>query len=362
MRRLLLSVAAGCLLIASGDVVSAQSLIVEVTAAESGSPLPGAFVSLLDASGRTIRSALTNEAGRLLLAAPGGGPWQVRVELVGRQTHSSGLFTIAAAESRRVAVSLSFQPIVLAEIRVDPDQRCRLRPADALAISQVWETARQALAVQAWAEGAGVYRLDISTYDRDLDATGRTVERESRRGRTRVTRAPFASLPPEDLVKSGFIRTLEDGGHEYYGPDARLLLSDVFLDTHCFRLERSPDVAGAIGLAFEPVSTHDLPDITGTLWLDEATSHLRFLEYRYTRAPYEEARGLAGGRVDFKALPDGAWIIERWWIRAPIMVRQANLARAGDTGIRVAGIRETGGEVIGISSSLRTIARAARGS
>ncbi|HSJ31675.1 MAG TPA: carboxypeptidase regulatory-like domain-containing protein, partial [Longimicrobiales bacterium] len=355
-------VRAACLLAMSGSAASGQSLIVEVTGAESGSALAGAFVSLLDESGAVIRSALTNEAGRSLIMTPGGGRYEITVELVGRQTHSTGLLSVAAEEIRRVAVSLSFQPIALAEIRVDPDQRCRLRPADAMAISQVWETARQALAVQAWTEGTGVYRLDISTYDRDLDATGRKVERESRRGRTRVTRAPFASLPPEDLVTTGFIRTLEDGGHEYYGPDAKLLLSDVFLDTHCFRLERSPDVPGAIGLAFEPVRTHDLPDITGTLWVDEITAHLRFLEYSYTRSPYEEARGLAGGRVDFTALPDGAWIIEHWWIRAPIMVRQANLARAGDSGIRVAGIRETGGEVIGISSSQRTIARAARGS
>ena len=353
---------AACLLAVSCSAASGQSLVVEVTGAESGKALAGAFVSLLDENGQTVRSGLTNDAGRSLFVAPGGGRYRVTVELVGRQTHSTELVSLAATETRTVAVPLSFQPIALAEIRVDPDQRCRLRPADAMAISQVWETARQALAVQAWTEGAGVYRLDISTYDRDLDASGRKVEREARRGRTRVTQAPFASLPPEELATSGFIRTLEDGGHEYYGPDAELLLSDVFLDTHCFRLERSPDAPGAIGLAFEPVSTHDLPDIAGTLWVDESTAHLRFLEYRYTRSPYEEARGLAGGRVDFRALPDGAWIIERWWIRAPIMVRQANLARAGDTGIRVAGIRETGGEVIGISNSRQTIARAARGS
>lgn len=353
---------AACLLAVSCSAASGQSLVVEVTGAESGKALAGAFVSLLDESGQAIGSGLTNEAGRALFVAPGGGRYQLTIELVGRQTHSTGLFSVAATETRRVAVSLSFQPIALAEIRVEPDQRCRLRPADAMAISQVWETARQALAIQAWTEGAGVYRLDISTWDRDLDASGRKVERETRRGRTRVTRAPFASLPPDDLIAGGFIRTLEDGGHEYYGPDAELLLSDEFLDTHCFRLERSSDVPGAIGLAFEPVRTHDRSDIAGTLWVDETTAHLRFLEYRYTRLPYEEARGLAGGRVDFRALPDGAWIIERWWIRAPIMVRQANLARAGDTGIRVAGIRETGGEVIGISDSRQTIARAARGS
>lgn len=335
----------------SFSAVRAQSVIVEVTASESGDPLPGTFVSLLDEEGRVLRSALTNEAGRFLFQTSMPGTFQVKAEWLGRETRVSAPLTMSVGESVTIRLALSIQPIALAGIRVEPEARCRLRPAEAREIAQVWDAARQALAVQLWTEGSGMYRLDISTYERDLDGAGRKVERENRRARTRATRAPFASLPPEDLATGGFVRPTADGGHQYFAPDAELLLSDVFLDTHCFRLARSRAVPDAIGLAFEPVRTADVPDIKGTLWLDEQTGHLRFLEFAYTWAPYEEARGVAGGRVEFEALPDGAWIIDRWWIRAPILARHANLARAGDSGIRVMGMRETGGEVIGVSTS-----------
>jgi hypothetical protein len=362
MRTLVIAFFAAAFFTAASRTASAQSVLVDVTAAETGHALPGAFVSLLDEQGNVLRSALSNEEGRVLFPASGSGTLRVRAEVLGRESRVSSSFTAHASETSRISLSLSIQAITLAEIRVEPDGRCRLRPAEALEIADVWDAARKTLEVQAWAERTGFYRLDISTYDRDLDATGRKVERENRVARTRATRTPFASLPPNDLIEGGFVRSMADGGFQYYGPDAALLLSDMFLDTHCFRLTRSRDVPGAIGLAFEPVNRDDFPDIRGTLWLDETTADLRFLEFWYTWAPFIEARGVAGGRVEFEALPDGAWIVDRWWIRAPIMARHANLARAGDTGIRVAGVRETGGEVTGVSSPTHRITQVARGS
>ncbi len=176
------------------------------------------------------------------------------------------------------------------------------------------------------------------------------MEREDRRSGTVVDAIPFGSLPVEDLLAGGFVRPTGDGGYQYYGPDATTLLSEPFLDTHCLRLTRSRDQPGSIGLRFEPTSAVQLPDIEGTLWLEEATSRLQLLEYRYTWAPYPEAWGLASGRMEFEALPDGAWIVDRWWIRAPILARRVDMVRAGDSGIRVTGIRETGGEVTEVST------------
>ena len=60
-------------------------------------------------------------------------------------------------------------------------------------------------------------------------------------------------LLAEDLLESGFIRRVDDGGFDYFGPDASVLLSDAFLDTHCFRLVAREDLPEAVGLAFDPV-------------------------------------------------------------------------------------------------------------
>lgn len=355
--------AAGCALPPLVSAASAQSVLVEAMAEESGAPLVGVFVSLLDDDGHVLARGLTNESGRFLLFAPRPGTFRVRGELIGRESRVSPPVAVRAGESGRVALSLPWHALPLAEIRVEVDGRCRLRPAEASAVARVWEEARKPMAVQAWAESAGAYRLEISTYERDLDAAGRRVEREQRRGIRVVTRVPFASLPPEELLGEGFVRRLDDGGYLYYGPDATVLLSDAFLDTHCFRLTRSGGRPGAIGLTFEPVGARGRPDIQGTFWLDEETAALRFIEYRYTNAPFAEAGGGAGGRVEFRALPDGAWMIERWSIRAPLLARDHTVARGGDSGIRVTGIRETGGEVIGVSTlDRRRISRVERGS
>ena len=48
----------------------------------------------------------------------------------------------------------------------------------------------------------------------------------------------------------GFIQTQDDGSVHYFGPDASILLSNVFLNGHCFRLAEEEGRPGAIGLAF----------------------------------------------------------------------------------------------------------------
>ncbi len=348
---------------ASVSSASGQAVLVRVTASESGTPIAGAFVSILDERDVILHSGLTDASGYSLLPVGSPGTVRVKAEMIGRETTRSAALAVGAGDTARIDLAVPTHAVPLDAIRVEADQRCRIRPEDASGIARIWDEARKALAVQAWAERETRYRLQITTYDRDLDAAGRTVERETRRGATAVTRIPFESLPAEDLLAGGFVRPTKDGGHQYFGPDAAVLLSDLFLDTHCFRLVRSRDRPGSMGLAFEPVGGADLPDIAGTFWLDKETSRLESLDYRYTRAPFPEADGVAGGHVEFQAMPDGAWIIDRWWIRAPIMAQYFGAVRLGQPRIRVDGIRESGGEVLGASTLNRqAIAEAIRAS
>ncbi|HEX6135187.1 MAG TPA: carboxypeptidase-like regulatory domain-containing protein, partial [Longimicrobiales bacterium] len=259
---------------ASCSVASAQSVLVQVTSAETGAPLTGAFVSVLDGSGVAVRSALTNESGTALFLVSIDGSVRVRAEMIGRASQVSAPFALRGGRTERIRLALPEHAIALAEIRVEADEQCRLRPDQAERIARVWESARTSLRVQAWTEQQGLYRLDISTYERDLDAAGRRVERESRRTRSRATRTPFRSVSPEDLAANGFVRPLEDGGYEWYGADATLLLSDEFLNTHCFGLTRSGDQPASIGLTFEPAAAATRPDIAGTLWLDDRSGRL----------------------------------------------------------------------------------------
>ncbi|MGH0033456.1 MAG: carboxypeptidase regulatory-like domain-containing protein, partial [Myxococcota bacterium] len=329
---------------------AAQTVVVEVAATADGRPLAGALATLLDTEGGTVRAALTSPAGRAVLEPGAPGTYAVRVELIGHQATTSAAATVGAGETRTIRVTLATHAIPLAEIRVEAEGRCSLRPDEASTLGRVWEDARAALSVQAWTEAEGAYRLDLATWERDLDPQGRRVEREDRRRLARVGRVPFASLPAERLLADGFITRLDDGGLQYYGPDAALLLSDAFLDTHCLGLTRDPRRAGALGLTFAPERAGERPDIRGVLWLDERSGALQEIEYGYTSAPYPEAAGVAGGRIELDALPNGAWVIDRWAIRAPLLGRDPSAARGDESGIRVIGIRETGGELERVST------------
>lgn len=165
---------------------------------------------------------------------------------------------------------------------------------------------------------------------------------------------PFASIPAERLSAGGYVQTTPEGMF-YYSPDAEVLLSDAFLDDHCFRtVDGRGDDAGLIGLAFEPIRGREVPEVRGVLWLDRHSAELRFLEYNYTGLPlpWSVPTDDLGGRVEFERLPSGTWIVRRWWIRMPMLQttggRLDNRAAAGAFPPRttvLAGLREEGGEV-----------------
>ena len=154
------------------------------------------------------------------------------------------------------------------------------------------------------------------------------------------------SLPAEDLVSEGFVRESEGNETEYYAPDAQVLLSNAFLNTHCLKLTADEASPSLIGLAFEPGIEGELADVEGTLWVDRESGELRFLEYGYTRVPFDQGREQAGGRLEFEALPDGAWIVRQWWIRMPT-VQRSGLNRA-----RLLGFKETGAVITRVTRAI----------
>jgi hypothetical protein len=204
--------------------------------------------------------------------------------------------------------------------------------------------------VQQWAESERVLEFGLLRYSRDLDPHNLRVLTEEMRGSRAVSRNPIQSLAPEILARDGFVQPAEAGQYDYFGPDARVLLSDTFLDTHCLKVIRSRGMPSMVGISFEPVEVGGVPDIEGVFWISAESWRLQFLEYVYTWSPYEETRGRATGRVEFEALPSGAWVIRRWWIRMPMVARSHGVQRWGGTGLEVIGYREVGGQIDEIST------------
>lgn len=321
-----------------------QNVLVQVLAADTSQPLVGAVAHLLLPSGEVVASRLSDRNGRALFAGVAAGRYRVRAEMLGHTTGESSEFDVGAFASVPLAVRLEPRAIRLEGVEVTAEAGpCRMRPGDeGRLLADVWDEARKALSATAVAEDAGIYRYSLVTYDRELDAD-RAVLSEERGRQSGYMRTPFASQSVEDLTEHGFVQR-DASEWTYYAPDAHVLLSDGFLDTHCFRLvDGGAEQAALVGLTFEPTGENEgLPDISGTLWLDRESVELRWLDLTYENLEPDVLPGDASGRVDFQRLPDGTWIVPEWWIRMPSV--EVDAGRRDRR--RIIGFHQTGGRVL----------------
>jgi len=317
------------MLVAPAAAQTVRGVVVE---AGARIPVDGAMVILFDATGDPVHRVLTDGLGRYFLEAEAPGRHSIRVDRIGYESVSTGTFSVDPTGLVR-NIDVSVRAIELAGLDVSGSARCQVRPADGEATARLWAEARKALEATAWTLNQGVYRYTLLHYTRDLDANGVRVEDETRefiRGRSQ---APYISLPAERLVEEGFVHTLEDGRASYYAPDAAVLLSDPFLDTHCMKIKEGED--GLVGLELKPVDGRRLPDIEGTLWLDQSTGQLKRLDFRYVNMRgSSRVNGEPGGEVVFGGLPNGTWVVREWRIRMPLIAIQEPSGRLSRIGYR----------------------------
>ena len=343
------------LVVAEADPLGAQTVLVRVADAETAQPLTGALVHLL-AAGQPLSARLTNEVGRAIFTGVDAGEYRVRVEMIGRRTAEAGL-RVDGDGTVAIGLTMAATAIALEGLEVAAEERCRVRPGDGMVVAQVWDEARKALTAAAYAQREELYRFETVTYQRDLELGTERVLREDRSRRAEYMSTPFASVPVSSLVTDGFVQSTTDG-EVYYAPDADVLLSDAFLDSHCLQLVLGSDASeGLVGLRFEPVQANrEIVDISGSLWLDLGSWQVKWLEYAYEGLPPDIRSSDVGGYVEFQRTPAGAWIVAEWWIRMPRLVR-----RIGSQRLTLEGLRQVGGLVTDIRTGGRSIATSRAG-
>lgn len=331
---------------------SAQAVLARVVGGETSTPVFGALAYLLDGEGVMVRNSLTDELGRALFFGIPVGSYTIRVEMIGMATAETAVFQIPEGQTIPVEIRMASSAILLEGIEVEAEGgRCEVRPQEGMAVARVWEEARKALTAAAFTDQEDLYRFRTVTYERRLDRDTKAVLSEEESRRDAMMKVPFQSRPAEDLMENGFVQTNEEGQF-YYAPDANVLLSDAFLDNHCFGLSLgSRESEGLIGLSFEPASgqSRRIINIAGTLWLDPTTSELRWLEFRYQNLDPDLTTRDVGGRVEFQRMPRGTWIVPNWWIRMPVASRQVNVT--GAPILRLTGYKQSGGRVVSVQDS-----------
>ncbi len=303
------------LFLATTDL-SAQAVRGRLLDARMGEPVAGALIVLLDSNGGEIASTVTSVRGTYQVGTPGAGVFRLRAERIGFESSLSGEITVLAGQTVTEQLTASSSAIVLPVLAVESETECRVRPEEGYATYALWEEARKALEITE--KTAAAYRFDAVTYQRHVNLWGEALEQGDIQFVSYGGRHPWRSVSIEELEEHGYARHAEEGTY-FYGPDAEVLLSDQFLDAHCFRYRIGED--GLVGLAFEPVRPeHDRVDVDGVLWIDSRTSRLRTLDFSYTGIEPPSHLGTGPGpygRVEFDQLPGGGWIVREWWIRTP---------------------------------------------
>ncbi|CAA9308249.1 MAG: hypothetical protein AVDCRST_MAG68-1026 [uncultured Gemmatimonadetes bacterium] len=346
MRRSLVLALTGSLLAGTAAAQGVAGTLVEA----SGTPLGGALVTLLDGGGKVVATASSRPDGSFVLRAPSAGEYRVKAERIGHATTLSAPLALRAGETTSLRLaSAAGKGVQLEGLQVSAGERgCVVNPRSGARTAALWEEARKALSATRFSEVSGADTYTVRRFSRELDAAT-AMTRQLREDTTTARRVtPFSSVPPADLAENGYVR--RDGRENVYlAPDAKVLLSDEFLDGHCFRVvPGTGETAGMVGLAFEPVRGRRLPDVRGTMWLDPASAELRSMDFRYT-----ELRGFAtgddwGGRMEFDRTDTGAWVVRRWTLRLPMMGRASDPRGVSVANARVGviGISEVGGEVL----------------
>jgi hypothetical protein len=291
----------------------AQTVRGTVLEAGTEAVVEGAIATLLDEEGASRGAALTDGAGGFRLRAPGPGTYRVKVERIGYATLTTEPIRLAGGETAVRRILLPVEAVALSSIVVSASDPCATRPDTAEKLRQVWGEAQKALEAARLSRRRVGREFEWVRRERRLDHPSLIVLDERVIVGTTLDESPFKSRPAEEIAREGWATILPEEIH-YYGPDVDALLSDWFVEDHCFQLVRE---GGRIGLSFRPFQRGERIELAGVLWLDEGSAELRALEFRYVGLPYERAEALAGGEARFARLDDGRWILAEWTLRAP---------------------------------------------
>lgn len=329
--------------------LSAQVVRGQLVDENTGTPISGGFVVLIDQSENEVGRTPTDDNGRFSIRAPGPGEYRLRSAVIGIRSVTSTPFQLSAGQTLDHRFQVQAVLIVLPTIVVEEERTCRERGEVGVQAAILWEESQKALNAVSWNERQGALRYRWVRYIRELHPRTLRIEKDSTWSRTRLARgSPFKAVPLEKLAAGGFIQR-EGRDYYFYGPDANTLLADEFAAGHCFSLEsgerRGDEYKGLIGLTFQPTRGRDVYEIEGVLWIDLQTAELRNLEYRYIDLPWNVENARLGGRLEFERLSVGPWIVRRWWIRTPIVgigVSSGGIDR-GRSIAQLIGIQEVGG-------------------
>jgi len=186
--------------------VAAQEVRGRVSAAETGEPLPGAFVLLLDSAGERRAAGLAGTDGGFRVSINAPGVYRLRVEMLGYATHEEEVGELLTDEVVVREVRLSIAPVMLEGITAAGESRCGLRRDEGSEVQRVWDEARKALSVADWLSASGQLVYQVDRFERTRDVVTDALRDEQphlRRQLSGTGKVPFRTAPLDALAAAG---------------------------------------------------------------------------------------------------------------------------------------------------------------
>ncbi len=323
-----------------------ESGIVRVRAVGfDGTPIRGALVALLGSDGNAVVEGLTDNAGFRSLSAF-RGRYRVRIRRIGFEPFVSPEISLPYEGELKLAIADT--RISLATVIVTAGSQCKHTGVDQRAIGVLWEEISKALV------GTQLTRSDFAGlgsarwYRKEVGRRGEVVKLDTTIRKLNAAR-PFFAEAPRALAANGYVNGDMKSGWVYFAPDETVLLSTEFANTHCFRVVRDKKRPRQVGLSFAPVPGREISDIDGVLWLDEQSAELREILFHFVNIG-DLTKFKPGGRVHFRRMASGAWLVDDWSLRFPILELTLNRS---ETLVQI-GYVENGGVLV--ESSLQAAA------
>jgi len=331
---------------AVAQTLHAQSARGTVTVIGSLQPVAGAVVTATSTSGVALVQTITNDRGQYTVLVPDSAT-QLRIVRIGFRPRVVPLPRLRE-DVMQIDVSLALLATMLDVFEVRDNSSCSPRRDRAAALA-LFEQVRHGLLATIVAREALPARLTLLRFHRYMvERSGRIRSQDVVIDSVASQTRPFLAVrTAREFVDRGFVRDSADD-LVFLAPDAESMLDDAFRLGYCFRvLNADRTRRGQVGLAFSVARRQaGKVDIDGAIWVDTAARSLTSIEYRYVGLDARRQAFAPGGRVEFRAMPNGAVLIDRWSLRLVALqidsVRRAGLRPLLRT---LYEIHETGGEL-----------------
>ncbi len=315
----------------AGTTARAQELRGTLLLPDSTTPVASAIVeAVLVADPATRVRALSGARGDFALHLRQPGPWRITVLRIGYFPMSLGEMTVSDGEVRRERIVLTSGAVRLAQLNIEDAALCGRTAESGALVATLLSQARTALASTLLSSGDGRATSEWQAFSVHTDRLGTPITPMQVERFEGQTDRPFGTVPPDVLARDGYLWDREAEVH-FLAPDAAVLLSERFVDSHCYGLAPAhEEFEDWIGVTFRPAQDRrNIVDVKGTLWLDKETNELRRLDFNYTNLPNRFERAEPRGRVEFARLPTGVHVVRRWELRMP---RVGAIAQAAGNG------------------------------